>query len=381
MPHRPLLLSLLGCTLLAACTAHRPAPPALPEPSRLDAARFDTVVDGKAIGLYTLRSAAGMEMSVTNYGARIVTLMPDGQTDVVCGFDSIGPYLHRRQNFGAVVGRYIGRILGARMTLDGTDYALDRDGNGHCSHGGRPGFAGRVWDVVAYAADSLVLRYTSPDGESGFPGTLALTVAYRLDSTALRIDYRATTDRPTVLNPSNHTFFNLSGRLGEAVLDEVLQIAADSIAEYDARKCVTGRMLPVAGTAFDFRTPRAIGDRIDADDAQLAVTGGYDHCYLLPVHAEPDAWLRRPAARLASDVLTMEVYTTEPAVQIYTANGHRGDIVGKDGVPYVRRNSICFETMHLPDSPNRPHWPTTVLRPGETFRSTTVFRFAAAAGR
>ena len=327
--------------------------------------------------LHTIGNGA-MTMSVTNYGARIQTLRAFGQ-DVVLGFDTLEHYAAKKQNFGAVVGRYIGRILGGRLTIDGTSYQLQTGGNGDCSHGGTPSFSQRFWELTAITDSTMTMRYVSPDGENGFPGQLTLDVTYTLQHDALRIDYAATTTKPTVLNPSNHSFFNLTGNLSNDILDEELWIDGDSIAAYDKDKRVTGQLAAVAATPFDFRTSTAIGQRIDADDAQLAVTKGYDHCYRLNTQGD----ISRPCARLTDAItgMTMSVYTTEPAMQIYTANGHaakdsgKAPLIGKDGLPYYRRNAICFETMHFPDSPNKPQWPSTLLRPGETFHSTTIFRF------
>lgn len=327
-----------------------------------------------AVPLQTsIRNGAGtLEMSVLDYGARIQSLSFHG-TDVVLGFDRPEDYVTHKQNFGAVVGRYIGRILGGKLTIDGRNYQLSVGSNGDCSHGGTPGFAVKTWTVTSKNDSSVVLRYISPDGENGFPGELTLVVRYTLTADALRIDYHATTTKPTVLNPSNHTFFCLSGSQGEDILNETLWLNADAIAAYDKDKRVTGELQSVAGTPFDFTRPQKIGQRIDEANAQLQVTRGYDHCYRLCTGGS----LSEAAARIedASSGIAMEVFTTEPAMQIYTANGHNGTIKGKGGVLYPRRNAICFETMHFPDSPNKPQWPSTLLRPGETFRSTTVFRF------
>ena len=341
----------------------------------------------------TLRHpASGIEMTAINYGARIVSLKPFG-IDVVLGYDKLNDYVDTRQNFGAVVGRYIGRIIGGHLEIDGHTYDLQKQGSGDCGHGGNPNFGGRFWNITATTDTTVTMRYVSPDGENGFPGELTLDVTYTLLSDALRIDYRATTTKPTVLNPCNHSFFNLSGDLGSDILDEALWIDSDSIALYDENKRVYGKLGAVAGTPFDFNEPLAIGYRIDDDNFQLGVTGGYDHCYQLRNYlrhhqdkcgggccgnkCSDDALLRAPVAWVHDNEteLTMEVYTTEPAMQIYTANGHKGNLIGKEGKPYIRRNAICFETMHFPDSPNQPHWPSTLLRPGETFRSTTIYKF------
>ena len=350
------------------------------------------------IELVTLRNPqSGIGMTAINYGARVVSLTPFG-TDVVLGYDTLSHYTSIRQNFGAVVGRYIGRIIAGHLEIDGRTYQLQRQGSGDCGHGGNPNFGARFWTITASNDTLVTMRYVSPDGENGFPGELTLEVTYTLLADALRIDYRATTNKPTVLNPCNHSFFNLTGDLGRDVLAEDLWIDSDSIALYDANKRVYGQLGAVSGTPFDFRHAHAIGDSIDAPNVQLGVTGGYDHCFQLNNYLRhnkgckcckgkgcsdhnacntDEALLKNPVATLydRGTGITMEVYTTEPALQIYTANGHKGNLIGKEGKPYIRRNAICFETQHFPDSPNQPHWPSTLLRPGETFRSTTIYRF------
>lgn len=317
-------------------------------------------------------AASGISMEVINYGCRIKSLTVGGK-DVVLGFDDNEDYRRYKQNFGSVVGRYIGRIVGGKMSIDGTEYKLLTGANGDCSHGGTPGFAQKMWTITSRNDSAVAMRYISADGENGFPGELTLVVRYTLESDGLRIDYSATTTKPTVLNPSNHSFFNISGDHSKDILDECLWINATEIAAYDRNKRVTGEMMRVAGTPFDFTRPAEIGRRIDEANAQLDVTKGYDHCYRLNTQGRLDT----PAARITDthSGITMEVYTTEPAMQIYTANGHNGSLIGKGGIPYKRRNAICFETMHFPDSPNKPQWPSTLLRPGETFKSTTIFRF------
>ena len=366
----------------------------------------------------TLRNG-NMEMSVINYGARIQSLKFAGQ-DMVLGFDTLDNYASIKQNFGAVVGRYIGRIIGGKLPLPTSPkgrskktsevYQLQVGPNGDCAHGGTPGFSQQYWKFVpvhnsqftvhsyrsaedtyrseAYRNDStIVLRYVSPDGENGFPGELTLDVTYTLLHDALRIDYTATTTKPTVLNPSNHSFFNLTADLSESIHDELLWINSDSICLYNDKKQVTGKMMSVTGSPFDFRHPTPIGQRINEDNKQLKITGGYDHCYALPVHSaqctvhsyrNDSTWAVTPVARLSdlSTGISMEVYTTEPAMQIYTANGHKGNIIGKDGKTYPKQNAICFETMHFPDSPNNPQWPSTQLNPGEKFHSTTIYKFS-----
>lgn len=367
----------LPALLLCACTSQ----PQVTAPDPFTAG-LDQPVDS-TLQLYTLRNGQ-MTMAATNWGARIQSLKVDG-TDVVLGFDTLEHYQSIKQNFGAVVGRYIGRIIGGTYVLDGDTAHLQLQASGDCGHGGNPNFAGRMWSLVpgTLTDTTMTLRYVSPDGENGFPGELTLLTTYTLTDNALRIDYQARTTKPTVLNPSNHSFFNLTGDLSADVMNELLWINGDSIALYNDQKKVTGQLGAVDGTAFDFRTPHAIGDSIDADNFQLGVTGGYDHCYQLNHYLQAAAdkrdgsLLATPVATLQDTTtgLTMTVSTTEPAMQIYTANGHKGNILGKEGKAYPRRNAICFETMHFPDSPNQPQWPSTVLRPGETFSSTTVFSF------
>jgi aldose 1-epimerase len=278
------------------------------------------------------------------------------------------------QNFGATVGRYIGRINhGGSFTIDSVKYQLQTHGRS-ISHGGRPGFANRVWTAKQLSPSTLQLNYLSPDGESGFPGNLNITLIYKVtNDNALDISYEATTDKPTVVNLANHSFFNISGDLSTDILDEQLYINGNFITPYDSTKCVTGKFMPVEGTPFDFTHTRRIGDRIDDDNFQLHVTGGYDHCWVLNTKGN----IKTVAASLydARSGRTLDVFTTQPGVQIYTANGLRGRIIGKKGIAYPRRNSICFETMHFQDSPNIPQFPSTVLRPGEKYNNRTIYKF------
>lgn len=335
---------------------------------------------GQSFNLYTLRNNHGMSMSVTDYGARIVSLcVPDREgkvEDIVCGYDTLESYAKYKQNYGATVGRYIGRILGAKFALDGKTYQLDAESNGHYSHGVKPGFANREWWLVIKSLNSITMKYISPDGENGFPGELSLYVTMTLtDDNELKIDYEATTTKATVLNPSNHSFFNLSADFNSTVLDEELMVDADSFALYDSKKCVTGKLSSVAGTPFDFRKVKTIGLQIDDDNEQLKVTNGYDHTYLLNHRGD----INHVACRVYDprSGRVMEVMTTEPALHIYSGNGLKANSIGKGGIAYAKRSAICFETMHFADSPNKPQWPSTVLRPNETFHSSTIFKFSA----
>lgn len=339
---------------------------------------FRTEVDGLSTDLFVLKNKNGMEVCITNYGGRVVSIMvPDRKgkfEDVVCALPSIQEYLEHRQNFGATIGRYIGRIRDAHFTLDSVEYKLMANKDTHCAHGGEPGFASRIWQAEPLGDNALRLSYLSPDGENGFPGNLRIHLTYTVtDANELDIRYEADTDKPTVLNPSHHSFFNISGDLNSSVEDQLLYVDADCFTPYDSIRCVTGEYRTVADTPMDFRIPMVIGERIDADYEQLHLTGGYDHTWMLNTKGDD--------TRLAAKVIdpesgrTLEVYTTEPGLQVYTANGLKGKQVGKKGIAYPKRAAICLETMHPQDAPNIPQFPSTVLRPGETFHSHTVYRF------
>lgn len=266
--------------------------------------------------LHTLKNSNNnipIEMNVINYGARIQSLKVSG-IDVVLGFDTLSNYRDIKQNFGAMVGRYIGRIINGHLSIDGKSYQLQVGSNGDCSHGGTPSFSQRFWNLESINDSTITLRYISPDGENGFPGELDISTTYTLSDNALRIDYQATTTKPTALNPSNHSFFNLTGNLSADVMDEVLIINADSMALYDANKRVTGKLALVEDTPFDFRKPHTIGERINYNDEQLIITKGYDHCYKLNGKEKGLKF----AANLKDNTtgLEMSVYTDMPAMQI-----------------------------------------------------------------
>ena len=338
---------------------------------------------GGETALYVLRNAAGMEACITNFGARLVSLMvPDKDgvlRDVVLGFDNIASYIDHPSAFGAVMGRYANRIAGGRFTLDGVEYQLPLNNNGvNCIHGGPRSWQYAVFQADAVEPDRLVLSLVSPDGEFGFPGTVRFSVTYTLTPEgALRLDYAAGTDAPTVLNVTNHSFFNLAGDPSCKVLDHVLTVDSDCMTPADERQIPTGELRPVAGTAFDFRTPRAVGTAIaDFADEQIALAKGYDHNFVLNHPGELD----RPAAVLSCPAtgITLTVYTDQPGIQVYSANNVNGTLTGKGGIPLQAQTAVCLETQHFPDSPNHPEFPSTVLRPGGTFASTTVFAFSVA---
>jgi aldose 1-epimerase len=336
---------------------------------------------GTPLTLYTLTNSHGVEASITNYGGIIVSLKTPDRTgkmgDVVLGFDSVEPYLGTHPNFGTLVGRYGNRIGKAKFSIDGKEYTLAKNNGENSLHGGVEGFGKKVWtakEVKRSDGPAVELTYVSKDGEEGFPGTLTSTVVYTLtNANELKIEYKATTDKTTVVNLTNHSYFNLAG--GGDILNHQLMLAADRFTPVDAGLIPTGELKPVEGTPFDFRKPTAIGARINAADEQIKVGGGYDHNFVL----NGNAGTLRLAARVSEPTTGrwMEVSTTEPGVQFYTGNFLDGTIKGKGGQTYAKRSGLCLETQHFPDSPNKPAFPTTLLKPGATYQTTTVYKFGA----
>ena len=349
--------------------------------SGLNIRDFQTEINGQLTNLFVLKNKKGMEVCITNYGGRVVSMMvPDRNgkfEDIVCGYPTIADYLAKKQNFGATIGRYIGRILNASFTLDSITYRLTPNSDIHCAHGGDPGFASMIWQAEQLDEQALKLTLLSPDGDNGFPGQLDVRVIFQVtDNNELDIRYEAETDKPTVVNLSHHSFFNISGDFTTTVEDQLLYINADNYTPYDSLKCVTGEILPVAGTPFDFTTPHLIGERINEDIMQLTAMKGYDHNWVLNTGGDDT----KLAARLTDEKSgrTLEVYTNEPGLQVYTANGLRGAMVGKKGIAYPKRSAVCLETQHFADSPNKPQFPSTVLRPGEKYESRCIYRFGIA---
>ena len=323
--------------------------------------------------------SAGMEVCITNFGGRIVSVMVPDRTgtlrDVVLGFDNIADYVRIPSDFGASIGRYANRIGHGRFVLDGDTVRLPVNNYGHCLHGGPDGWQYRVYEAHQPDPRSLALTLHSPDGDAGFPGAVTAKVVYRLtEDNAIDIAYEATADRPTVVNLTNHSYFNLSGDPTHPILDNLLTIAADGYTPVDSTFLTLGRIDSVGGTPFDFRRPKAIGAEIDSDDEQLRNGHGYDHNWVLATAGD----LSRPAARLVSPVsgIALEVFTDEPGIQVYVGNFLDGTVRGKHGIPYAHRTAVCLETQHYPDSPNKPQWPSVVLRPGETYHSRCIYRFS-----
>lgn len=342
---------------------------------------FGTSKSGQPVALFTLTNARGHEVRISSLGGTIVSLtVPDRDgklEDVVLGFDSLRDYEERNPFFGCITGRYANRIAGGKFELDGRTYSLAVNNGPNHLHGGTVGFDKKIWKARTEKsgdAVTLILSHTSPDGDEGYPGSLSCEVGYTwTNKDELRIDYTATTSAPTVLNLTNHSYFNLAGHDGGRILDHQLQIRADAFTPTDATAIPTGEIRQVEGTPFDFRSPQRIGDRIDADDQQTKWGFGYDHNFV--VNGTPGRL--RPCAELSdpSSGRVMTVSTTEPGVQLYTAN-FMDNLKGKGGAVYPKRGAVCLETQHFPDSPNKPSFPSTVLRPGDTFRSTTEFAFS-----
>lgn len=343
-------------------------------------ADFGKQIDGKETMLCILTNKKGAELTITNYGAKIVSLMvPDRTgklTDVVTGHNSIDEYLVSEEPyFGAVCGRYGNRIAKGAFTLDGIVYDKLAVNNGPNSlHGGLKGFNSRVWDVDQYDDQSVVLKYTSADGEEGFPGMLQTTLTYHLtEENEVVITYQAVTDKPTVLNLTNHSYFNLSGAGDPSIGDHLLTINADYYLPTDETAIPYGPKEKVEGTPMDFRTPFEVGARINDQFEALIFGKGYDHTYVLNKEAGEMSYCARCVSPKTG--IAMDVYTTEPGVQLYTGNWMTGNLEGKNGQRYPARAALCLETQHFPDSPNKPEYPSTTLRPGDAFQSTTVFKF------
>jgi aldose 1-epimerase len=338
---------------------------------------FGRTADGTAVAIFTLTNRHGMVVRAMTYGGIITSIrVPDRHgafADVVLGFDTLEPYLGRHPYFGAIVGRYGNRIGGARFSLDGQTYTLAANNGVNHLHGGARGFDKHVWEARVLAdVVGVELSRTSPDGEEGYPGTLAARVRYTLtDANALVIDYGATTDKATPVNLTQHTYYNLAGT-GD-ILGHQVTLHADRFTPIDAGLIPTGQLAAVEGTPFDFRTATAVGARIDQEDAQLKNGLGYDHNFVLNRTGgglQPAAQVVEPASGRVLDVST-----TEPGVQFYSGNFLDGSLAGKGGVVYQRRTGLCLETQHFPDSPNQPQFPSTILRPGSTYRSQTVLTF------
>jgi aldose 1-epimerase len=352
-------------------------------PQGLQKEPFGKTPEGKEVSLYTLKNAGGMKVTITNYGGTVTSIHVMDRNkkfaDVVLGFPNVEGYTQKLNTayFGALIGRYGNRIAHGTFTLDGHEYHIPVNDGPNALHGGLRGFNKQIWeakDVSSAGQAALELHYLSRDGEEGFPGNLDVTVRYSLDSkNGLHIDYSATTDKDTVLNLTNHSYFNLAGAGSETVLQHKLMLAADRYTPIDSTLIPTGAIDPVAGTPLDFRKSTTIGAHINDQNDQLKYAKGYDHNFVLNSPGE----LGKAAVKVEEPTSgrVMEVFTTQPGVQFYTGNFLDGKIQGIGGV-YRFRSALCLETQHFPDSPNKPKFPSAVLHPGEKFHSTTIYRFS-----
>ncbi|MBN2573893.1 MAG: galactose mutarotase [Deltaproteobacteria bacterium] len=366
---------------MAAGPTKKPDPLKKTTPSVTEAV-FGSLADGRKVTLYTLTNASGAEARIINYGAIVVSLrVPDRHgklRDVVLGYDDLAGYLKDKDFFGATVGRYGNRIGAGKFTLDGKTYQLDLNNGPNHLHGGAQGFYKKLWKaepVKGKAEPGVKLTYVSPDGEQGYPGTLTLALTYTLTrKNGLRMDYVGTTDKPTILNPTHHSYFNLSGDPTHKILDEELTIIADKTTPVDAGLIPTGKLADVAGTPMDFRKPTAIGARIDAKDEQLGFGKGYDHNWVL---RNPGKKVRKVAElRDPTSGIVMQILTDQPGLQFYSGNFLNGTIRGKNGAAYQYRTAVVLEAQVFPDAPNHPKFPSAVLRPGQRYRQTTVYQFS-----
>jgi|SRR4051812_9366075 len=364
---------ILLCSLPLAFSADKPHP--------VKKESFGSV-EGNPVDLYTLTNAHGLEARVTNFGGAIISLrVPDNKgqfADVVLGFDKVEDYATNEPNFGVIIGRYGNRIAKARFTLDGKEYKLAANNGPNTLHGGIKGFSKAIWKAEPFQnskGTGLVFTYTSKDGEEGFPGNLTTKVTYTLtDKNELIFDYQATTDKPTPVNLTQHSYFNLKGEGQGDILGHELMLNADRFTPVDENIIPTGELRPVKNTPFDFTKATAIGARINADDEQIKLGRGYDHNFVINRESSKLELTARVLEPETGRVL--EVYTTEPGVQFYSGNFLNGKLTGKNGHAYQQRDGFALETQHYPDSPNHPEFPNTILRPGKTYRSETIYKFS-----
>lgn len=366
----------LAALMIASCT-EKPANEFTK--SGLNPTDFKTEINQKQTALYTLKNDAGMEVCLTNFGARIVSVMvPDkngDMKDVVLAFDNINDYINVPSDFGAAIGRYANRIKDGKITINGEEIQLPVNNYGHSLHGGPEGWQYQVYEAKPINEKSIAMVMHSPDGDANYPGNVTATVTYTLtDDNAIDIRYEATTDKTTIINMTNHSYFNLSGDPTKPVTSDVLYINADQFTPVDETFMTTGEILPVAGTPMDFTAPKVIGSEIDNFEYdQLKNGNGYDHNWVLNTNGD----VNQLAAKVTSPAsgISVEVYTNEPGIQVYTGNFLDGTAKGKKGTVYNQRAGICLEVQHYPDSPNKPEWPSVVLEPGDTYKSTCIYKF------
>ena len=347
--------------------------------SGLNPDNFETEVNGKKTGLYVLKNSNNMEVCVTNFGGRIVSIMvPDKNgimRDVVLGFDSISEYIKYPTDFGATIGRYANRINQGRFVLDGKEYLLPKNNFGHCLHGGTKGFQYQVFDVKQINPTEIVLKYISKDGEEGFPGNLTCNINMKLTiDNSIEITYNAETDSPTIVNMTNHSYFNLDGNPNFDNSDYMLTLNADCFTPIDSTFMTTGDISKVENTPMDFRISKSLSDVYKSNYLQIDYANGIDHNWVLNTKGD----ISVPCAKLVSKKtgISLSVYTNEPGIQIYSGNFLDGSLKGKKGIIYGLRSAVCLETQHYPDSPNKEDWASVVLRPGETYKSKCIYKFS-----
>ncbi len=345
---------------------------------------FGFLEDGREVLEYTLANSAGMTVKIINYGATITNLSVADRNgkmeDVVLGYDTLAGYVRGSGYFGAVVGRYGNRIAKGRFELDGQEYRLAVNNGENHLHGGNTGFNKVLWDAEIPddpERSAVRFRYVSPDGEEGYPGTVTLKVTYALTgNNELRIDYEGVTDKPTILNPTQHSYFNLSGDFTKSILDHRLTIEADSFTPVDAGLIPTGEFMPVEGTPLDFRQPHTIGERIDDSFEQMALGQGYDHNWILRNYTKTGEIHKAAELYDPASGRRMTVLTDQPGIQFYSGNFLDGTATGKNGIAYGHRTGLCLETQVFPDAPNKPGFPSATLKPGEVYRQTTIYQFS-----
>lgn len=368
------LLASLAMAFLSSCSNPTPV-------TSINKQHFGTSGNNKPVALYTFKNSQGVTAKVTNFGGVLTSLMVPDKTgkldDVVAGFDSLEEYIEAKRYFGAITGRYAGRIANGKFSIDGMPYTLVQNNGGNNLHGGLKGFDKVVWDaeIIQSPYPSLKLSYLSKDGEEGFPGNIKATAIYTLtEDNALTIEYSATTDKKTVINLSHHAYFNLSGFDGLDIYDHEVTINADKFTPINSASVPTGEFRPVKNTPLDFIKPRKIGERIDSKDEQIILGHGYDHNWV--INRSGNGIQLMAMVNEPTTGRVMEVYSDKPGLQFYTANFWDGKNIGRNGKPYKRRHAFCMEPQNHPDSPNKPHFPSTILSPGETYKHTIIYKFS-----
>ncbi len=375
----------IALAALAACSGGKEQPQLTL--SGLNPADFDSIINEKPTALYTLKNASGMEVCITNFGGRVVSIVvPDrngSPTDVVLGYDNVAQYadsVNSPSDFGSSVGRYANRIDHGRLMVDGVDYQLPQNNYGHCLHGGPSGWMYQVYDAEQLGDSVLKLTIVSPDGDNGFPGTVTATATYTLlQDNTLDIVFEATTDKETVINMTNHSYFNLNGDPSREAMDMVLYINADNYTPADSTYMTTGEILSVEGTPMDFREPRALEETVnDTTFEQIRNASGYDHNWCLNTYKDGVGDDTTPCASLYSPQtgIFLEMFTNEPGVQVYTGNFQGTGVSCKHGIKYPKHVSVCLESQKYPDSPNKADWPSPYVKPGETYHSHVAYKFS-----